>query len=124
TWKERGLCAVIKQSCCSYVSQDHRIEKDLQTMVAKMNVLRQVALYDTSWGFTILWNKLTSWLPNLAWLKTLIGILTRILISVFLIFLALKCFFRCYGSTGSTYIDWKRNQLRQKLESYKYFEKK
>lgn len=62
TAKERGICAIINQSCCAYIDETHRIETDLQTIWEHTEVLHQVLLDDTSFGFTELWKNLSSWL--------------------------------------------------------------
>ncbi|XP_074004904.1 LOW QUALITY PROTEIN: syncytin-2-like [Numenius arquata] len=91
TWKEGGLCAVINQSCCSYANQSGRIEKDLENLIAKTQILHQTAQDDTTFGFSDFWEKLTSWLPNLAWLKQLFILLVAILVRNFSCVLA-RCF--------------------------------
>uniref|UniRef100_A0A8U7P058 Uncharacterized protein n=1 Tax=Corvus moneduloides TaxID=1196302 RepID=A0A8U7P058_CORMO len=67
--KEGGVCTVINTSCCSYVDLDKQIETDLHTILEKTQTLHQITLDDTSWGFKEVWDKLTSWLPNLSWLN-------------------------------------------------------
>ncbi|NXP11630.1 ERVV2 protein, partial [Thinocorus orbignyianus] len=121
TWKKGGLCAVINQSCCSYVNQDGRIERDLQNIVNKAQILHQVAQDDTSFGFVDLWEKLTSWLPNLAWLRQLFTLLIAIIVLGVLICILARCFIWYTKGTMDEYAQWKKHQLCEKTESGKYF---
>ncbi|XP_071657739.1 endogenous retrovirus group V member 2 Env polyprotein-like [Patagioenas fasciata] len=123
TAKEGGVCVVINQGCCSYINQEKRVETDIQKIWKQSQILHRITLDETSWGFSELWEKLTSWLPNLASLCSLFAALVGILVLGILICIMMKCFLWCCQSTGDTYSNWKRHQLRQKLESNKYFEK-
>ena len=69
TAKEGGVCMIISQSCCAYIGETQRTETDLQAIWERTKLLHQVSLDDTSFGFAELWEKLTSCLPNFAWLK-------------------------------------------------------
>ncbi|NWQ67929.1 ERVV2 protein, partial [Neopipo cinnamomea] len=119
--ERRGLCVVINQSCCSYVAQDRWIEKNLQTIMDRAKLLHAVTLDDTHWGFSNLWKKLTSWLPDLGWLKQLFVVILTVIISGILICVFLKCFIWCSKSSCDSYLEWKRHQLRQRVESGSYF---
>ncbi|NXJ72194.1 ERVV2 protein, partial [Rostratula benghalensis] len=118
-----GVCTIINTSCCTYVDQSGRVATDLQEIWEQTKILREVTKDDTPWGFSELWDKLTSWFPNLAWLKTLFMTIMGILIMGILITISIKCLLWCCRSTRDTYSTWKRHQLRQKLESNKYFER-
>uniref|UniRef100_A0A8C0C0H1 Envelope glycoprotein n=1 Tax=Buteo japonicus TaxID=224669 RepID=A0A8C0C0H1_9AVES len=121
--KEGGLCVVINQTCCTYINQNQRIETDLEEIWEKTKILHEVSQDDTSWGLTGILEKLTSWLPNLTWLKQLfVTIIIIILLSVVLC-IVVRCGLLCCKSTGDSYSEWKKNQLRRKLETNKYFEK-
>ncbi|NXK16457.1 ERVV2 protein, partial [Arenaria interpres] len=121
TWKEGGLCAVINQSCCSYVNQNGRIEKDLQNIIAKTQILHQVSQDNTSSGFSDLWEKLTSWLPNFAWLKQLFALLITIIFLGLTVCILVRCFICCTKGAADEYVQWKKHQLREKVESQTYF---
>jgi len=123
TAKEGGVCILINQSCCSYLDGRQQVEKDIGKIWELSKELHLIAVDDTSWGFTELWEKLTSWLPNLAWLKQLfVTVLIIILLSIVLC-VTVRCGLWCFKSTEDSYSEWKRNQLRRRLESNKYFEK-
>ncbi|XP_040977084.1 LOW QUALITY PROTEIN: endogenous retrovirus group V member 2 Env polyprotein-like [Aquila chrysaetos chrysaetos] len=121
--KEGGLCVVINQTCCTYISQNQRIETDLEEIWEKTRILHEASQDDTSWDLTDILEKLASWLPDLTWLKQLfVTIIIIILLSVVL-GIVVRCGFLCCRSTGVSYSEWKKNQLRRKLETNKYFEK-
>ena len=69
--EEGGVCTVINQSCCAFVNREAQIETDVHRIWEASKLFHLIAQDDTSWGFTNLWEKLTSWLPNFAWLKQL-----------------------------------------------------
>ncbi|NXC19397.1 ERVV2 protein, partial [Corythaeola cristata] len=121
--KEGGLCAVINQSCCTYINQEKRVETDLQKLWEKNKILHRVAQADTSFGFSKLWEKLTSWLPNFAWLKQLFIALIMIIVLELLVCCMLQCFMWMCKQTSSTYGEWKKHKLRENTESSKYFAK-
>ena len=70
TAKEGGVCTIISQSCCAYITKDVRIETDLRKSWEQTKVLHRASQEDTNWERD-LWDLLTSWLPNLGWLKQL-----------------------------------------------------
>ncbi|NXI91709.1 ERVV2 protein, partial [Psophia crepitans] len=117
-----GVCKIINTSCV-YIDQSRRIVTDLQEIWEQTKVLHEVTKDDTSWVFSELWDKLTSWLPNLTWLRTLFTTTPEILIIGIMILIALRCLLWCCRNTGDTCSTWKRHQLRKKLESNKYFER-
>ncbi|NXO57352.1 ERVV2 protein, partial [Aramus guarauna] len=120
--KEGGLCTVINQTCCIYINKQNQIETDLEKIWEKNKILHRVAQDDTSWRFTDLVEKLTSWLPNLTWMKQLfITVIIVILLSI-VFCMTVRCALWCFRNTGDSYSEWKRNQPRRKLESNKYFE--
>ena len=65
------MCTKINHTYCVYVDETQRIETDVHKLWEQIKVIRQVTLEDTSFRFTELWSKLTSWLPNFVWLKQL-----------------------------------------------------
>ncbi|NWW46279.1 ERVV1 protein, partial [Pedionomus torquatus] len=121
--KEGGLCAVINQSCCTYINQEKRIETDIQKIWQKMQILHQVAQDDTSLGFSELWEKLTLWLTNLTWLKQLFSACIMFVVLGLLICIMFCCLACICKPASYTYEDWKRHRLRQNIESSKYFTK-
>ena len=70
TDKGGGVCTIINQSCCAYIGKDLRTETDLRKIWEQTKVLHRTSQDDTNWKED-LWNLLTSWLPNLGWLKQL-----------------------------------------------------
>uniref|UniRef100_A0A8D0KRU1 Uncharacterized protein n=1 Tax=Strix occidentalis caurina TaxID=311401 RepID=A0A8D0KRU1_STROC len=121
--KEGGVCTVINQSCCAFVNREAQIETDVHRIWEASKLFHLIAQDDTSWGFTNLWEKLTSWLPNFAWLKQLFVLVVTLLILGLLTCILIKWFFWCCQNTGDAYVTWKKNQLRHRLESNKYFSK-
>uniref|UniRef100_A0A8C0FHE8 Uncharacterized protein n=1 Tax=Bubo bubo TaxID=30461 RepID=A0A8C0FHE8_BUBBB len=113
TAKEGGVCLIINQSCCSYINQGKRIETDMTQIWQQSNILHQVTQDNTLLGFTNLWEKLTSWLPDLTWLKQLF------IACVLIIILGISICCLLHNHYG----DWKRHQLHQKVESGAYFAK-
>ncbi|NXN44942.1 ERVV1 protein, partial [Rhinoptilus africanus] len=121
--KEGGLCAVSNQSCCTYINQEKRVETDMQKIREKTQILHQMAQHDTSLGFSELWEKLTSWLPNLIWLKQLFIACIMLIVLGLLVCGVLQCFMWMCKQTSSKYEEWKKHKLRQNIESDKYFAK-
>uniref|UniRef100_A0A8C0IJI4 RNase H type-1 domain-containing protein n=1 Tax=Bubo bubo TaxID=30461 RepID=A0A8C0IJI4_BUBBB len=119
--KEGGVCTVINQSCCAFVNREAQIETDVHRIWEASKLFHLRAQDDTSWGFTNLWEKLTSWLPNFAWLKQLFVLVVTLLILGLLTCILIKRCFWCCQNTGDAYVTWKKNQLRHRLESNKYF---
>ncbi|NXY08976.1 ERVV2 protein, partial [Pteruthius melanotis] len=120
--KEGGVCRVINTSCCSCVDLGKRIGTDLQTILEKTQTLHQITLHDTSWGFKEVWDKLTSWLPNLSWLKQLfvraicvIALLLSVCISSYC------CMILCTWNRDA-YAQWHKHKLRNKIEKGTYFQ--
>ena len=70
TAKEGGVCTIINQSCCAYINKDLRTETDLRKIWEQTKVLHRTSQDDTNWKEDLR-NLLTSWLPNLGWLKQL-----------------------------------------------------
>ncbi|NXN64068.1 ERVV2 protein, partial [Himantopus himantopus] len=118
-----GVCTLINTSCCTYVDESSRIEVEIQKIWDHAKVLHQVSLDDTSFGFSNLWEKLTSWLPNLTWLKQLFIVVIMITVLGLLVCCMLQCFMWMCKQTASTYEEWKKHKLRQNTESGKYFAK-
>ncbi|NXS74706.1 ERVV2 protein, partial [Pandion haliaetus] len=117
TTKEGGICMIINTSCCAYINKDKQIEADLDTLWEKTQVFHELSLDNTSLRFQDLWEKLTSWLPNLGWLKQLlIGLITLMILGMF-VCVFLKCFLWCCWNSAETYSDWKRNKIRYQVET-------
>ncbi|NXK11938.1 ERVV2 protein, partial [Herpetotheres cachinnans] len=116
-----GVCTVINSSCCVYVSEKGRIEKDLKVTKKRSVILQGIEKDDTSWGFTDILDKLTSWLPNFAWLKQLFVAAIGIIVLCVVLSIMICCSLWCCTTTKDSYAEWKRNQLRRKLESDEYF---
>uniref|UniRef100_A0A663FGB7 Envelope protein n=1 Tax=Aquila chrysaetos chrysaetos TaxID=223781 RepID=A0A663FGB7_AQUCH len=123
TAKEGGVCVLINQSCCAYLNERQQVETDIEKIWEISKELHLITMDDTSWGFSEIREKLTSWLPNLTWPKQLF--VTAIIIIFLLIILCttIRCSLWCFQSTGDSYSEWKKNQLRRRLESNKYFER-
>uniref|UniRef100_A0A8D0FLS1 Envelope protein syncytin-rum1 n=1 Tax=Strix occidentalis caurina TaxID=311401 RepID=A0A8D0FLS1_STROC len=121
--KEGGVYTVINQSCCAFVTREAQIETDVHRIREASKQFHLIAQDDTSWGFTNLWKKMTSRLPNFAWLKQLFVLVVTLLILGVLTCILIKCFFWCCQNSGDAYDTWKKNQLRHRLESNKYFSK-
>lgn len=71
TAKEGGVYLLINQSCCAYLNERQQVETDIGKIWEISKELHFITTDDTSWGFSEIWEKLTSWLPNLTWLKQL-----------------------------------------------------
>ncbi|NXX63700.1 ERVV2 protein, partial [Scopus umbretta] len=120
TAKEGSVCILTNQSCCIYLNYRQQVETDIVKIWEISKELHLIIMDDTSWGFSEVWKKLTSWLPNLTWLKQLlIAIIIIILLSMILC-ITVRCSLWCFKSTGDSYSEWKKNRLRWKLESNKY----
>ena len=124
TAKEGGVCTIINQSCCVYLNKDLRIETDLRKIWEQTKVLHKASQDNIGWEKG-LWDTLTSWLPNLGWVKQLflVGIIIAILVLLIsFTCIVVKCSMCLYQGTGREYEVWKRHELRQKVESGAYFE--
>lgn len=64
TSKEGEVCIIINQTCCSYINQEKWVETDIHQIWEKTKILHIVIQDATSWGFTNIWGKITSSLPN------------------------------------------------------------
>lgn len=93
-----GVCSLINEHCCSYIDQNGRISTDLEEIWKQIRVLHEVTKDDTSWGFTDIWNKLTSWLPNLQWLKEIFMTIVMILILGIFICILFQCLMQCWAT--------------------------
>ena len=57
-----------------------------------MQILHEITKDNFSWSFETIWNKLTSWLPNLEWLKhAFVIILIVIVLGIICIFTSMFC---------------------------------
>ncbi|NXS11646.1 ERVV2 protein, partial [Neodrepanis coruscans] len=112
-----GVCTLIDTSCCMYINQNQKVSVNLQNIWVQTKTLYQ---NDTPWAFRELWEALTSWLPNLAWLRQLFMATIIIIISGVVVYTSVGCFKCVYARTGDRYVKWKRHRLRWKIESGKY----
>lgn len=116
-----GVCTVINTSCCMYIDQSGRIATDLAEIWDQTKILHEVTKDDTTWGFQEVWEKLTSWLPNLRWLKQAFTMIIGIIILVLLVYILIKCILLCGQRTTGDYETWKKNRLKHQVETGKYF---
>ncbi|NWX29330.1 ERVV2 protein, partial [Notiomystis cincta] len=115
-----GVCTLVNSRCCTYVDNGGKISTDSHTIGKHAKMLHEVTKDDTMWT-TDLWEALTSWLPDLNWLKQLfMGILAIIL---FLLFTGMyvQCVWWCCPPTSGSYSDWKIYKIRYKIEKGTYF---
>ncbi|NWY63428.1 ERVV2 protein, partial [Chionis minor] len=115
------VCTLINTTCCTYVSELGNIETDIQKIWEWTKVLHRITQDNTSWRFQELWEKFSSWLPKLGWLKQLFVLLITLIVVSLLFCILLRCFPSCTKGTVDSYAQWKKHQLRQKIESGKYF---
>ncbi|NWR81143.1 ERVV2 protein, partial [Centropus unirufus] len=123
TAKEGGVCVLVNTSCCVYISRERKIETDLEEIWKQTKVWHTLTQDDALRGFTNMWEKLTSRLPNLNCLRQLFSTIIGILVLAIIIIILIKRSLWCLQSTGDSYSNWKKHQLSQQLESNKYFEK-
>ncbi|XP_077646896.1 syncytin-A-like [Lonchura striata] len=90
-----GVCTIINTSCCVYVDQNNRIATDLSEIWKQTKILHEVTKDDTSWGFEELWKVLTSWLPNLNWLKQLFISIILVILLIIIVWILIKCVLLC-----------------------------
>uniref|UniRef100_A0A8C3EAP4 Uncharacterized protein n=1 Tax=Corvus moneduloides TaxID=1196302 RepID=A0A8C3EAP4_CORMO len=64
-----GVCAIVSTNCCSYVDQSGRIKKDLDEIWKGTQILHEAASRNNTLKFDHIFDTLTSWLPNWAWVK-------------------------------------------------------
>ncbi|XP_071412245.1 syncytin-A-like [Pithys albifrons albifrons] len=86
-----GVCKVINTSCCSYIDQSGRIEKDLAAIRKQTKILHQVTLDNVSLGLDDVFHKLTSWLPNWTWMKQLFLVVIYIISVCIIAYCMIKC---------------------------------
>ncbi|NXT17051.1 ERVV2 protein, partial [Prunella fulvescens] len=106
---------------CMYINQSGRIATDLNEIWEQTKILHEVTKDDTTWGFQEVWEKLTSWLPNLRWLKQAFIAVVGIVILVMLVCVLVKCVLSCGQQTTENYEAWKKNKLKHQVETGKYF---
>lgn len=115
------MCTKINHTYCVYVDETQRIETDVHKLWEQIKVIRQVTLEDTSFRFTELWSKLTTWLPNFAWLKQLfMACVVLPFLGTFLCIM-LRCFLCMSKQPGGSYKMWKKCKIQQKMENEFYF---
>ncbi|NWH26980.1 ERVV2 protein, partial [Grus americana] len=115
-----GVCATTNISCCMYIDQNGTISTEIRR---QSEVLHKITKDDTSWGFEEIWHKLTSWLPNLTWLRQLFGFVLLIGLMIILTCVLIQCAFWCSRRTSGEYANWKRNKIRHAVEPGKYFKR-
>lgn len=100
-----GGCTLINTSCCTYIDEHKKVETSIKRIWDHVKTLHLVTQDDTSWGnaFSKLWEKLTSWLPKLAWIKQLFVILLALIFMGLIVWLMLKCLMRTCRQTGNSY---------------------
>ncbi|NWV08807.1 ERVV2 protein, partial [Ptilonorhynchus violaceus] len=116
-----GVCTLVNSTCCTYTDESRQIATDIQAIWQHAKVLHEVPKDDTSWTMK-LWETLTSWLPNLNWIKHLfVGLL---LLGFILLGACIftQCFLWCCQWTAISYDKWKKYKLRHKLEKGTYFQ--
>ena len=90
-----GVCTVINTSCCVYVDQSGRVCTDLEEIWKQTKVLHEVSEDDVSWDFGNVWTTLTSWLPNVQWLKQVLVAIVLLTVLIILVCVLFKCLFYC-----------------------------
>ncbi|NXE30467.1 ERVV2 protein, partial [Ardeotis kori] len=118
-----GVCTTVNRSCCMSMDQSGRISPDLKEIWEQTKILREVTKDDTSCGFEEVWNKLTSWLPNLAWVKQLFMAATLLGLLILFTCILIQCTFWCCKRTTGSYEEWKSHKLKHQVESGKYFKR-
>ncbi|XP_054246936.1 endogenous retrovirus group V member 2 Env polyprotein-like [Indicator indicator] len=121
--KEGGLCTIVNDSCCTYVNEEKKIEMDLHKIWEQSKVFHEVSRDDISYGFSNLWEKLTSWMPNIFWLKQLLVGIVMIIILIVLIVVLIKVIMCIGKSDVKSYERYKNDKLRHELETGNYFKK-
>ncbi|NXI39418.1 ERVV2 protein, partial [Galbula dea] len=116
-----GVCTLVNASCCTYIDESNKIETDIQTIWTHAKILHSVTSDNTSFGLSNLWDTLTSWLPNLIWLKHLFIASLMITVIALLVYCFSRCFFCMFRDTHSSYADWKKYTLREKIQNGQYF---
>ncbi|NWU98620.1 ERVV2 protein, partial [Upupa epops] len=92
-----GVCTLINSSCCSYIDESSKIETDVTKIWEHAKILHQVSQDNTDWGlgFSELWNTLTSWLPNLTWIKQVFVVIIFLVMIGLVVGIMLRCCFLC-----------------------------
>lgn len=116
-----GACSTINESCCSYIDQSCRIETDLEEIWKQTKIFHEITMDDTSWGFEEIWKELTSWLPDLSWLRQLVAGLLTLIVLVLITCGMVQCSFWCCKQSMVNYEDWKRNEVKHQVETGNYF---
>ncbi|NWI60843.1 ERVV2 protein, partial [Calyptomena viridis] len=113
------VCTLINTSCCTYIDQTGKIEEDIQKIWDQAKILVQ----DDANRGKGLWDALTSWLPNLNWIKHLFVALVSVMTMLVLICILFQCFVWCCIKSSSSYEEWKKSNVRHQVETGKYFQK-
>ncbi|NXK75723.1 ERVV2 protein, partial [Amazona guildingii] len=118
-----GVCSIINESCCSYIDQSGRIETDLKEIWKQTEVFHEVAKDDTSSCFDEIWKKLTSWLPNLSWLRQLVAGILMLIVLILITCGMIQCSFWHCKRSMINYENWKRNEIKHQIEKGNYSKK-
>ncbi|XP_068062062.1 syncytin-2-like [Anomalospiza imberbis] len=118
-----GVCTIINTSCCMYVDQSGRIATDLDEIWRQTKILHEVTKDDLTWNFQKIWEKLTSWLPNLQWLKQAFVAVLGIIVLLIVIWVIVKCILACNQQTINSYNNWKKNEFKHQVETGQYSRK-
>ena len=94
------ICTIVNTSCCVYVDQSGRISTDLEEICKQTKILHEVTRDDFSWSFEEIWNKITSWLPNMQWLKQVFVITIAFVILGIFVCIMFKCLLCCTTKDG------------------------
>uniref|UniRef100_A0A8V5GX65 Uncharacterized protein n=1 Tax=Melopsittacus undulatus TaxID=13146 RepID=A0A8V5GX65_MELUD len=116
-----GVCSIINESCCSYIDQSGRIEKDLEEIWKQTRIFHEMAVDDTSCGFEEVWKKLASWLPNLSWLRQLVARILMLIILILIICGMIQCSLWCCKLFMINYEAWKSIEIKHRVEMGNYF---
>ncbi|XP_067999133.1 uncharacterized protein [Melanerpes formicivorus] len=118
-----GVCTLINTTCCTYVDRSGQIKTDVQNIWEQGKVLHEVSKDDTSYGLSDLWEELTSWMPNIRWLKQLLLGIVMIVLLIILLLVLIEIIMCTGKSSVESYHKYKNYKLRHELETRHYFKK-
>ncbi|XP_067999225.1 uncharacterized protein [Melanerpes formicivorus] len=118
-----GVCTLINTTCCTYVDRSGQIKTDVQNIWEQGKVLHEVSKDDTSYGLSDLWEELTSWMPNIRWLKQLLLGIVMIVLLIILLLVLIEIIMCTGKSSVESYHKYKNYTLRHELETGHYFKK-
>lgn len=91
---QKGVCAIINTTTCSFVDQGGKVKKDVDEIWKGTQILHEVASRNDTLKSDHIFHTLTSWLPNWAWIKE--TFMTAVIIGII-------CVIAC-GSAGC--VNW------------------